>query len=177
MYKQFLFLALGLAFSLSLTAQRPPETAQEYDKNYRRRIQQEYIYGVYIPSDLGDAFNQLNQLTDRESVQKFRQADEEMAVRKLHFSLGRWIIHNWGFYEGSRLSHSLKQMGLYHPDDMARFVIRSYHRSLNKKPIGAKEQVEALAEARQAAHLQRLTQGEVLQEERKPGKDSTLQGQ
>ncbi len=173
--KVFGILVLVLGFGLTtLPAQGPVETEEDYDKKYQQRIQQEYLYGVYIPKDLSDAIVQLNKLADRESLQKFRAAQEDTAVQKLHFSLGRWIIHNWGFYDGSRLSHQLKQMGLHHPDDMARLIIRSLHRSLNKKPIEAKAQLKALQEARARARLQRLQQGEVLYEEnRQPPPDST----
>lgn len=168
-------LGLLLLFSLSLNAQRPPETESEYDANYNRRIKMENINGVYIPSDIGDAFAQLHQLIDREAKQSFKGADEELAVRNLHFSLGRWIILNWGFYEGSRLSHSLRQMGLHHPDDMARFLIRSFHRSINGKPIEAKAQIEALNEAREAERKARIQTGEVLQEWSKPAPDTIRQ--
>ncbi len=162
--------------STALLAQRPPETEAEFDKNYQRRIQQEYLDGKYIPADIGDAFTQLHKLIDRESKVKFKQAEEEAAVQKLHFSLGRWIILNWGFYEGSRLSHHLRSMGLHHPDDMARFLIRSFHRSLNEQPIAAKEQVESLNEAREAARRARLQEAEVLEEWRAPAKADSTQG-
>lgn len=145
----------------------PIATDTDYEKAYERRIQQEYLYGVYIPKDLSDAIVQLNKLADRESLQKFRMAAEEEAVRKLHFSLGRWIIHNWGFYGGSRLSHALKGMGLHHPDDMARLLIRSLHRSLNSEPIEVKAQVEALAAAREAERQKRLESAEILYEEKR----------
>lgn len=172
---QRLLLGLLLLCSLEALAQRPPETEEEFEANYNRRIQQEQINGVYIPADIGDAFAQLHQLIDKEPKQKFRKADEDVAVRNLHFSLGRWIILNWGFYEGSRLSHSLKQMGLRHPDDMASFLIRSFHRSLNKVPIDAKAQIEALNQAREEARKARLKSGKVLQEWTKPAPDSLRQ--
>ncbi|MEQ8704739.1 MAG: DUF6794 domain-containing protein [Phaeodactylibacter sp.] len=164
MKEKVLILVAGLfAANLSLlSAQEPVATESEYDKAYERRIQQEYLYGVYIPKDLSDAIVQLNKLTERESLQKFRLADEEEAVRKLHFSLGRWIIHNWGFYGGSRLSLALKGMGLHHPDDMARLIIRSLHRSLNKKPIEVKAQIEAFQSVREAERQKRLESAEVI---------------
>ena len=112
-------LAVLLLSALHTQAQKPPETESEFDEGYQRRIRLEYIDGVYIPRDLSDALVQLNQLVDRESRARFKSADEEEAIRKLHFSLGRWITLNWGFYEGSRLSHSLKSLGIHHPDYMA----------------------------------------------------------
>lgn len=170
MKEKVLLFCLGflLAGASVLHAQgEPVATEAEYDKAYERRIQQEYLYGVYIPKDLSDAIVQLNKLADRESLQKFRMAGEEEAVRKLHFSLGRWIIHNWGFYGGSRLSVALKDMGLHHPDDMARLIIRSMHRSLNKKPIEVKEQIALLQEAREAERKKRMESAEILYEEKR----------
>lgn len=150
-----------------MLAQQPVATETDYEKAYERRIQQDYLYGVYIPEDISDAIVQLNKLAGRESLQKFRMAEEEEAVRKLHFSLGRWIIHNWGFYSGSRLSHALKGMGLHHPDDMARLLIRSLHRSLNKQPIEVKAQIEAMQAVREAERQKRMESAEILHQEKR----------
>ena len=121
----------------------------------------------------GVNYYQLNQLVDRDARANFKNAPEEDAVHKLHFSLGRWIILNWGFYEGSRLSHSLKGMGIYHPDNMARFIIRSFHRSLNGRPIDVKGQLEAIAVQQEQDRQKRIQQGTVLyQETRKVKKDT-----
>ena len=86
-----------------------------------------------------------------------------MAVKKLHFSLGRWIIHNWGFYGGSRMSHYIKELGITHPDDQAKFIILSYHRYLNKKPLQVKEQVAAVLEIQQKKKEERLKKATVLE--------------
>jgi hypothetical protein len=59
---------------------------------------------------------------------------------------------------------ALKDMGVHHPDDMARLIIRSMHRSLNKKPIEVKEQVIALQEAREAERKKRMESAEILYE-------------
>jgi hypothetical protein len=165
-------LSACLLLSILSTAQRPPETESEYDKDYQRRIQMETINGVYIPANLPEAFVQLHQLIDKDSKGKFKEMEEEAAVKKLHFSLGRWMIINWGFYQGSRLSHSLKVKGLHHPDDMARFIIRSYHRSLNKVPIEAESQIKGLTEAREQERQDRMKQGEVLEQWTQPVKEA-----
>ena len=143
------------------------EIASQYEKAYQKRISKEYINRVYIPIDLADAFNQLNGLIDDNSKKKFLAVGEMEAARKLHFSLGRWIIHNWGFYEGSRFSHYLKGLGLTYPDDMARFVIIMYHRNLNKSKLEVKQLLEAMLKDREEEHQARLKQGEVLFEEKR----------
>ncbi len=129
---------------LSADAQ-PPESGSEYLKQYERRIRKEMLNDVYIPKDLTDTFKELTRLTDKEARMKFMNQEEDVVVKKLYFSLGRWIIHNWGFYGGSRLSHFLKtKLGVSHPEDQAVFIIRTYHRSLNKNELGVKELVREL---------------------------------
>jgi len=130
---------------------------EDYEKEYRRRIQKEYLYRVYIPKDLADAFVNINRLSDKASIAKFKNAPEEEASYKLHLSLGRWMIYNWGFYRGSRLSHYLKNIGLSHPDDMARFIIITYHRNLNKKKLDVKALIESLQAKRQKEVNKRRT--------------------
>lgn len=141
------------------------------EKKYKQRIRQSFIHGVYIPKDLADAFQQLNKLIDKASKKKFKEVPEEIAVKKLHFSLGRWMIYNWGFYEGSRLSYSLRKIGVSHPDDMARFVIMTYHRYLNKEDLNVKELAETFANYRKEERKNRKSQGKVIYEEKRKRQD------
>lgn len=161
---------LGLAlvlplFPLILSAQKPPETPEEFQEAYEWRIRQETLYGVYIPKDLTDAFIQLNKLIDEESRTKFKAVSEEEAVHTLYFSFGRWIIHNWGFYGGSRLSHFLKGLGLSHPEDMAQFIIITYHRNLNRQSLDVKPLLEGFQQARKDEAEARRKKGTVIHEE------------
>lgn len=175
--KKWLFLLFGMSLIIGQAlGQKPPETEQEFDEGYQRRIQMEYIDGVYIPKDLSDALAQLSKLVDRESKAKFKSVPEEEAIHKLHFSLGRWITLNWGFYEGSRLSHALRQMGVYHPEDMAGLIIRSFHRSLNQRPIDVKGQIGAIQAEQKKRLEERLQKGNILYEEKRPlNRDSSGQ--
>ena len=157
------FLILNFAFAV--VAQDLPTTEDEFEKEYQKRIQQEYLNGVYIPKDLADCFIQLNQLTDEASKIKFKNMTEEDAAHKLHFSLGRWIIYNWGFYEGSRLSFYLKNLGISYPDDMAQFIIITYHRNLNKNKLNVKELIDSYQAKHEAEEKKRLEKGEVIFEE------------
>jgi hypothetical protein len=151
----------------ALLGQKPAETEEEYEKKYQQRIQQTYIYGVYIPADLTDAFEQLNKLVDRDSKKAFKNVEEGIAARKLHFSLGRWMIHNWGFYGGSRLSDHIKKLGIHHPDDMARLIIITYHRYLNKKDLEIKALVESFRAKQEAEKEARKNRGKVITEEKR----------
>lgn len=142
-----------------------------FEKQYQERILKEVINGVYIPFDLNDAFGELERLSDRDMIQKFQFAHEDTIAKKLHFSLGRWIIRNWGFYEGSRLSHHLKEAGLAFPDDMAKFIIVSWHRKLNQKPIEQESQIQAIQAIRSQEAIDREKRKKVIKLEKRPGKN------
>lgn len=165
MTKYGLLFLFVLSLGNILAAQEGLSAEEQFQKNYEKRIKKERLYGVYIPKDLADAFVQLNKLTPREAKTSFKSVPEEVAVKKLHFSLGRWIIHNWGFYEGSRLSHHLKQVGVSHPDDQARVVITTYHRYLNKQPLDTKKVAEYYTEKRRKELEERKKKGAVLSKE------------
>jgi hypothetical protein len=127
-----------LAFSASCLFAQPPASEEDFEKAYQSRISKDVLYGVYIPEDLTDAFIQLNKLIDEDSKNKFKNMPEAAAAVKLHFSFGRWIMHNWGFYGGSRFTNYLNTLGVYDPDVMVKFVILTYHRNLNRKPLDVK---------------------------------------
>jgi len=104
----------------------------EYEIEYNKNIRMTKINGVYIPSSIKEAHERLKDLSPSTSLESFRNAPEQEVAKKLHFGLGRWMIQNWNFYSGSRLSHLLKQKGLLHPDDMAQYMLRTFHRYLNE---------------------------------------------
>ncbi len=135
--------------SLTFVQAQPPESKSAYEKEYERRIKKEMINDIYIPKDLTDAFKELTRKMDKSAKTKFTVTPEDTIVKKTYFSLGRWIAVNWGFYEGSRLSHWLKtEVGVSHPEDQSIFIIRTFHRSLNKKPLDVKALAEELVKNR-----------------------------
>ena len=160
---------LFLLIFTGLQAQHQDSTKTEdpYEKAYQERIKKEYLFGVYIPKDLADCFIQLNRLVDSPSRNKFKNMPEEAAATKLHFSLGRWIIYNWGFYGGSRLSNYLSKLGISNPDDMARFIIITYHRNLNKQKLEVKSLIEFFKKKKEKAIEERKKRGKVIHEERR----------
>ncbi len=108
-------------------------------KQYEYNIQQEFINEIYIPEDVADALKQLDLLSDEKGRAKLIEADENIAADRLVMGLGKWMIVNWNFYEGSRLSHKLRDYGVTHPDDMAKFLIVTYHRYLSQAPLELEE--------------------------------------
>lgn len=151
-----IFVLALIAFSIiapDLSAQDAspmPTNETEAEKQYKRNIKKRRINGTFIPANLEDAIKELKELTPAESLASFRSANEEMVVRKLHFGIGRWIRYNWNFYEGSRLSHAIKQMGLSHPDDMSTLILTLLHRDLNGTEYGTEELIAKLQAKRNA---------------------------
>lgn len=174
---QVKILAIILLSAVQLFGQEKLTVEQKYELEYQKRIKKEYLNRVYIPADLAEAFIQLNGLIDAESKKKFLSIDEQQAARKLHFSLGRWMMHNWGFYEGSRLSHYLKGLGITYPDDMARFIIITYHRNLSKTKLEVKALIDGFVEMREAEFQEKLKESEVIHQESRivPKPDSIRQ--
>ncbi len=145
---RILLLLMAFFFFDNLRAQDPPSTYKEFEKQYKKNIRKTRIDGVYIPKDLKDAFSQLEKRSEPDAISSFKNAPEDLVAKKLHFSLGRWMIHNWNFEEGSRISHHLQELGLRNHDDKAQFLIVSFHRHLNEIDLEVENQIKILTEAR-----------------------------
>lgn len=151
----FLFLIL-LPTTLPAQFSGPPNNAEEYEEQYRWRIRQTRLQGVYIPKDLPDALQELTRLSDESSRTSFKLAPEADIYRELFHGLGRWIRKNWGFNGGSRLTEALKPLGISHPDDLAQLIVVVWHRELNGKPHELRTLVETIQEKRKALYLESL---------------------
>ncbi|HRW75771.1 MAG: hypothetical protein H6568_13900 [Lewinellaceae bacterium] len=174
MYKFLLSLLFLVSLTFIATAQTdasvnegPPSSPEEYEARYQERIKLSEIAGVYIPIDLDDAFQQLERLAPKESIQFYKEQDEDSVVNGLFPKLGRWIIINWGFEGGSRLSHALRQEGITFPEDMARVIMRSWHRHLVGQPIDLEGQVAIIQERIKKEQAERLQNATLLKEERR----------
>ncbi len=171
MYIRIFLMLIVASMTFGAVAQEFGETEAEMDSLYEVRILMEEIDGVYIPADLDDAFVELERLSFSSDIEKYKAATEETVRDKLHFGLGRWMMYNWGFYMGSRLSHSLKGLGLEHPDDMAKFLLVSWHRHLNEKPLEIEEQVQYYFELREQERRDRKGNQEVIHKETRKRKN------
>lgn len=147
-----------------LYAQHIPSTPEEFERQYNINIKKSRIDGHYIPENLEEAVNEFVKLSLPASVEKFRNADEDLVVSKLHFGLGKWLATNWSFYEGSRWSHLLKMKGVADPNDMIQVTLRSIHRSLNNKPVLLDEQAAIIKEVRKKEHLERLKNSQSIEQ-------------
>lgn len=105
------------------------------DSLYQANLLKKEINGIYIPANMKEAFRELVHLSSEASLDKMKAAPEEVAAKKLHLGLGKWIAAKWNFYEGSRFTKYLNGLGVSHPDDMIQFTIVSFHRFLNQKDL------------------------------------------
>ncbi len=144
---KYLFFILFISFSIEALAQteeevKPPSSYQEYKDKYNQNIRKSRINGVYIPVDIDDTISELIKLSPPESLEKFKNAEESLVVKNLHYGLGGWITYKWNLYEGSRIENYLRKIGLRHPDDMVDFIVTCLHRHLNNKKLETKELVK-----------------------------------
>lgn len=154
-------------FALPAAAQQegPPSDEKEFEKQYQERIKKEKLNNVYIPKNLDDAMLQLDKIISAESQAKIKVVPEDSVCLALHNRLGQWIILNWGFYGGSRLSHYLRSAGVTFPDDMADFLILAYHHRLNGKPIEIKALATYFREKRKKEFEEEKKQAKIIKEE------------
>jgi len=133
-------------------------------QNYQENIKKEFINDFYIPKDLDDAFTELKRLSEKEGIEKFKNAKETVVAKKIHFSLGRWIMEKWHMYDGSRYSHYLRLKGLSYPDDMAKFTIISFHRHLNGKELEVAERIKVVKDKRDKEYRDKLSKKNLIKE-------------
>ncbi len=163
--KRFLLFLFLLPATVFFAQEGPASDEKEFEKQYEERIKKDKLNGVYIPKNLDDAILQLNKIISAESQSVIKAIPEDSVCMLLHQRLGQWIILNWGFYGGSRLSHYLRSAGVTFPDDMADFLILAYHRSLNGKPVNIKELVIGFKEKRKKEFEAEKKKGKVISEE------------
>lgn len=150
-----LFLVISLSTHDSLYGQATPEEVVEL---YEYNIQQEYLNDIYIPIDVEDAMKQLDILSDDDGKDKLKSAPEEVVADKLIKGLGRWMMINWNFYEGSRLSHRIRDYGVTIPEDQAKFLITTYHRYLNNLPLNLEQRGKEYFEMRRQEQINKLVE-------------------
>ncbi len=164
--QRFLLLLLAVLIgNISvLTAQTPApaNNEDEYRQEFRKRVSQDRLFGVYIPADTEEALSELTRLSDGESRRSFMAQPEDRAYAALELTLGRWIVTNWGLHGGSRLSVYFGRRGLRHPDDVAHYLILAWHRQLTGKLLWEEETIEQLTEARRAAVIAERRRGTVI---------------
>lgn len=148
-----LFTFISIAGINSLYGQENLDSLYE-DSSWR--AEQAYLYQRYIPVDEKDAFQELERLGNKKGLEKFKNAPEDSIRRRLHFGLGGWMMQNWQLYKGSRLSYYLNRRGLTFPDDIVEYLIISFHRHLNDKPLNSEALIDSFIEQRKKEYQTRI---------------------
>jgi len=161
------FAGISLAQPATTANGGPPSDEKEFERQYQERIRKDRLFGIYIPKNLDDALVQLDKLISSQKQVELMMIPEDSVIRRLHNTLGRRIIDNWGFYGGSRLSHYLRSAGVTFPDDMGDFIVLAYHRKLNGKPVVLKDLVKQFREKRKKEFEEKKKKGKILKEEKK----------
>lgn len=154
--KQLFFLLVGLVLIFVCPSFGQDKFELDYEEEYAKNITLEKINGVYIPVDVSDALTELDRLSSPEGRQLLMAGKEEDIANTLIYGLGKWMIVNWNFYNGSRLSHDLKQRGVTLPDDMALYLIVTYYRHLKGLPLQLEERAQEIYEKRKREQIERL---------------------
>ncbi|MBK7811938.1 MAG: hypothetical protein IPI50_12025 [Saprospiraceae bacterium] len=163
--KQYFSLILFCLLFTSLKSQDLDSV--EYIKKYNERILLSRIDDVYIPKDTKEAMEELKRLTDVEGRKKLITAPEDTIASKLHYSLGRWISLNWGFDQGSRLSHYYKLKGVVEIDDKIDLLIRAFYRDLKGLPIQEDKLIKGYIAKRKLEHQERMKKFKSLHQEKR----------
>lgn len=134
----------------------------EQDSIYQANLTKKYIRGVYIPATMKDAFRELINSSSESSLDKFKEGEEQFVAKRLHFGLGKWIAAKWNFYEGSRFTKYLNELGVSYPDDMITFTIVSFHRFINQRPLELEERATIHREKREAEFQEKLKKAKTI---------------
>ena len=85
-----------------------------------------------IPTNLEECYTELEKQLSQEDIEALRNEDDMIVY---HFSLRLWIRNNWGLWKGSPLSKHLEDRGIWLPDEMSDFILRSFHDYLNNRNV------------------------------------------
>ena len=101
-----------------------------------------------IPSNLSECFDVLGGiLNDSEDKEWFESSSEEDILNSTHHALGEWIRDSWMLWDkNSSLYQHFYKMGLWNPNDISTFILRSYHRFINKKELDLSAQIDRYVE-------------------------------
>lgn len=163
MMKKILLLSICLiGFSFAGVSQTERDSIQ---KEYEERILLTRIDGIYIPADIFDALEQLDQKTSESSKEKYKNASEDEIVKLMRYRLGFWMKQNWALSSGSRLSHSLREYLVQSPDEAVDFILIAWHRHLNGKDLELNELGNHFEQMRVEAFKKKQAKSKVLHSE------------
>jgi hypothetical protein len=95
-----------------------------------------------IPKDLEECIKFLKEKILKEELEEIKNMTEDEFIGTYHHGFGTSLRNSWGLWQDSILVRYFNKMGIQHPDDMSGIIMKSFHRTLNKKPTKLREQVE-----------------------------------
>lgn len=99
------------------------------------------VTGYYIPEDIEDCIDELDQMLPEELSEEIKEKTEEELI-EYHFSLGVLLRTIWNLWGETRLAEYFRELEIFHPDDMSMIIITSYYRYLHDQPLKLDEQIE-----------------------------------
>ena len=102
------------------------EQIRKQQEELKKRLVAETVSGRYIPRDLSDAFQQLDEElseVDRKEMTALAKRDDMIAY---HLGLGMWMRNNWGLWGGSRLQKYFREKGIGDPEEMSSVILFLY---------------------------------------------------
>jgi uncharacterized protein DUF6794 len=111
-------------------------------KEDKVRLTTDSLRGFYIPKDLEDCFNQIDNIWSDSTKKQVKAWIENEFTSKTHLGFGMWMRNNWQLWGGSRLFAYFNNMGVTNPEDMSGNILASYHRHLIGLPLKLEEQIK-----------------------------------
>lgn len=93
---------------------------------------------TYIPKDLEDALNQLDELNTDDDRADIRSGT--LGATDLHHGYGTSLRNNWELWDKSRLAKWFNSIGIFHADDMSGIILDAWFCRVRGQPfdLGAK---------------------------------------
>lgn len=109
---------------------------------YMVRLNRDYLNGLYIPANIEECMQQLDNMMDHNSKENFKIQEESKAVASAYiFNPGIWVRNNWGLWGGSRLQKYFSDQGVNEPEAMSWIILTCYYHHQNGKPVDIEKQV------------------------------------
>lgn len=140
----------------------------QWNEEDKVRYTTDSLRGHYIPKDLDDAINTLNNIySDSIKIEITKLGEKDYVYGNYRLGIGLGIRNNWQLWGGSRLSRFFRDNKIGHPESMSVVILESFYRSLNNEEIRFEEQVKEYVEWEEKVKADELEQKRKELEEKK----------
>lgn len=98
----------------------------------------------YIPKDLYDCYVDLERILDPEMISQMKSSTAREMTRK-YAQVEVMIKDRWELTRKSRLTNYFQRLGVRHPDEMTRMILKGYWHHLNDAPYQVSQIVTQLS--------------------------------